>query len=531
MLLPLDVLRSYPPHDSTLEGLFQSRHAVRASATLLTDDQRSMSWDEFGRAYHALARSLARMGIRPQDRVAIVAPNSAGHVLLLFALARLGAIMVPLNPSFSSRELAYALGHADVSAVFAGEEALGAVREALAEKQLAAAVVLVDGQADGLPTLQGLIDQAPDAELPPQPAPDSPCIMIFTSGTTGFPKGALHSQSSFVKVAEANVERLHLQPEDRILVVLPLFHVNALFYSMGGMFAAGATLLIQGKFSASRFWHIAADSGATIVNIIEAMGTILMSRDHSEYRPDHKLRAAYGVRQHMAQAFREKFGIALLFSGFGMTEIPGVTCNPYDQTNKPGSMGMLGAHPDPAQPWAQARVVDDDGRDVPEGETGEFLVKTPVVMLGYFRDPEQTAASFQDGWFKTGDLVRRDADGFFFYVARKKDIIRRRGENIAGAELDLVINAHPSVYESAAVAVPSPLGEDDILTAIVVKPGCALTAAEVAEWCRPRLAPHKVPRYVAFMDELPHTSTHKIAKAKLRADAGLRERAVDLESA
>ena len=313
-------------------------------------------------------------------------------------------------------------------------------------------------------------------------------------------------------------------------MVLPFFHVNALFYSLGGALACGGALVIVARFSASRFWQIAADSGATIVNIIEAMGVILVSRNRSEYRPDHNLRVAYGVRSNAAKIFREDFGVRHLFSGFGMTEIPGVTCNLINQPGKPGSMGVLGTHPDPHRPWAQCRIVDENGKDVGVDEVGELWVKTPVVMLGYFRDPEQTAAAFDDGWLKTGDLVRRDIDGYFFYVSRKKDIIRRRGENIAAAELEIVINAHASVYESAAIAVPSELGEDDILTAVVIKPDHQLSAKEIAEWCRSRLAPQKMPRYIAFVDELPHTPTHKIAKSLLRADSTLFGRAIDLQT-
>src|SRR5262249_15110730 len=159
-----------------------------------------------------------------------------------------------------------------------------------------------------------------------------------------------------------------------------------------------------------------------------------------------------------------------------------------------------------------------EGHDVPVGEVGEMWVKTPIMMQGYFRDPEQTAAAFRDGWFMTGDLVRRDEAGFFFFVSRKKDIIRRRGENIAGAELDRVIGAHPGVFEVAAIAVPSELGEDEILAAIVKRPDHAVSAADIVAWCRARLAAMKVPRYVLFMDALPHTPTNKIAKASLRED-------------
>jgi crotonobetaine/carnitine-CoA ligase len=213
-----------------------------------------------------------------------------------------------------------------------------------------------------------------------------------------------------------------------------------------------------------------------------------------------------------------------------MTEIPGVTCNPIEGPNKPGSMGTIGRHPDPARPWAECRIVDDAGQDVPAGEVGELAVKTPIIMQGYFRDPEQTRAAFRDGWFLTGDLVRRDDDGYFFFVSRKKDIIRRRGENIAGAELDRVIGAHPGVLEVAAIPVAAELGEDEIMAVIVPRPGSRPTAEDIAHWCRERLAPMKVPRYVLFVDALPHTPTHKVAKMALRQDPTLKPRATDLQA-
>ena len=316
------------------------------------------------------------------------------------------------------------------------------------------------------------------------------------------------------------------------MIVLPLFHINAMFYSLAGTLAAGASMVIIPKFSASTFWQSVVDTGATEVNIIEAIGSILRTRPREEFRPGHKLTKVYGVRASMDETFKNDFKIPHRIGGYGMTEIPGVTCNPFDVENegpqKLGSMGPVGRHPDPARPWAQCRVVDDEGRDVPDGEPGELWVKTPIIMQGYFRDPEQTANTFQDGWFKTGDLVKRDGDGYYYFISRKRDIIRRRGENIAAAELDRVVGEHPAVAEAGTIAVPSELGEDEIFVVCALKPGATVTAEDIAEWCRARLAPQKVPRFVAFVDELPHTPTHKIAKAQLRGDAALRARAVDL---
>jgi crotonobetaine/carnitine-CoA ligase len=191
-------------------------------------------------------------------------------------------------------------------------------------------------------------------------------------------------------------------------------------------------------------------------------------------------------------------------------------------------MGPVGRHPDPDRSWAQCRVVDEEGRDLADGNAGELWVKHPIVMQGYFRDEHLTRDSFEGDWFKTGDLVRRDAEGCFWFVTRKKDIIRRRGENIAGAELDRVVCEHPAVNEAAAIPVPSELGEDEILVCVVPHPGTTLTPADIAEWCRARLAPMKVPRFVLLTDSLPHTPTHKVNKQVLKADSSLAARAVDL---
>jgi crotonobetaine/carnitine-CoA ligase len=437
--------------------------------------------------------------------------------------------MVPVNPEFGVAEAKYVLHHAEVSGVVASSETLAVATAASDGLTSAPWFLSLDGATEGAPFLLDEAERTEVSCLPQDVSADDTCLIVYTSGTTGFPKGAMHSQRNFITGGESFVQRVHLQEDDRVMIVLPLFHINALFYSVAGTLAAGCSMVIVPRFSASTFWQTAIDSGATEVNIIEAVGTILANRPRSEFRPEHKLRAVYGVRHAMEATFRDEFGVKHLIGGYGMTEIPGVTCNPLEGPRKPGSMGPVGRHPDPSRPWAECRVVDEQGGDVGVNEEGELLVRTPIVMQGYFRDPDQTREAFADGWFRTGDIVRRDADGYFFFVSRKKDIIRRRGENIAGAELDRVIDTHPAVHESAAVAVPAELGEDEILVAVVLKPGEQVTAQAIAQWCRERLAPQKVPRYVLFVDELPHTPTHKVAKVLLKSDPTLRDRAVDLQ--
>lgn len=530
MLSPLEVLRLYPEHDFTLPGALESRLSAGGARSFMLYGERVWTWQQFADGVTRAACGLAKRGIGRGDRVAIVERNSASHILLLCALARLRAIMVPVNPEFGVGEATYVLAHAAVKAVFVGPDMLSTVRAAIAEIDDSPWIALtVPGEKD-LPTLDDLIATPADtADLPSDVAPDDTAVIIYTSGTTGYPKGVMHSHRNFLLAGEAFVQRVHLNADDRAMIILPLFHMNALFYSVAGTLAAGASMVVIPKFSASTFWEAAAESGATVVNIIEAIGKILEVRPRSEFRPDHQIRAVYGVRENVAKTFREEFGIRNLLCGFGMTEIPGVTCNPYGAPRKPGSMGVVGAHPDPNRTWAECRVVDDQGSNSGANEVGELWVKTPIVMQGYYRDPEQTEDTFEDGWFKTGDLVSRDEDGWYTFVSRKKDIIRRRGENIAAAELDRVIGEHPDVFEVAAIAVPSELGEDDILVAVAVIPGKLIDAEEIAAWCRERLAPIKVPRFVVFLDELPHTATHKVAKAVLRDDETLRDRAVDLQ--
>jgi len=528
MKKPLEVLRLYPEHDYTLNGTLASRAGKDPQRPFIFYRDRTWTWGEFAQTVDAAARVLASRGIGKGDRMGVIARNCDGHVVLLLALARLGAIMVPVNPDYGVEEAKYVLHHAEVSAVAATQDTFDVAQKAAAGLKTPAWFVMLDSAAGDVPLLDDLIKTAPQTALPGDVSADLTCLIVYTSGTTGFPKGAMHSQRSFVTGGEAFVQRMYLQDDDRLMVVLPLFHINAMFYSVAGTLAAGASMVIIPKFSATTFWQTAVDTGATTVNIIEAIGSILRTRPRSEFRPEHKIAKVYGVRASMDETFKNDFKIPHRIGGYGMTEIPGVTCNPFEGPQKLGSMGPIGRHPDPARPWAQCRVVDEEGRDLPDGEPGELWVKTPIIMQGYFRDSEQTANTFQDGWFKTGDMVKRDSDGYFYFISRIRDIIRRRGENIAAAELDRVVGEHPAVAEAGTIAVPSEMGEDEIFVVCAVKPGAKVTAQEIADWCRARLAPQKVPRFVAFVDELPHTPTHKIAKAALRGDVALRSRAVDL---
>jgi len=527
MLQPIEVLRSYRVHGDTLDDVFRSRMPDNPRPFAVYEGK-SWSRAEFHRAYLATAALLVRRGIRKGDRVGVVSRNHIGHLLLLFGCARIGAILVPANPELKVGELGYIFQHSEVSAVFCDLTLQAVASEACAPLEPAPWLLALEGGEIGEPGLMELLETTAGGELPDAASADDTCIIIYTSGTTGFPKGAMHSQRAFVASGESNVARLWLQPDDRVLIVLPLFHINALFYSLAGVLGAGATAIVVPKFSASAFWQLAVETRATQVNLILSIGLILRERPRSEFRPDHSIRVVYGARPEDEACFREEFGIDNLINGFGMTEIPGIICNPYHGERKFGSLGPIGCHPDPERPWAECRIVDDEGRDREANEVGELWVKHPIVMQGYFRDPEQTRQAFEGPWFKTGDLMSRDEDGYFYFVSRKKDIIRRRGENIAGAEIDRMLSQHPDILEAAVVPVPSELGDEEILAAIVLRPGTAPSAESIGQWCAERLSRIKVPRFVLFVDELPYTPTFKVAKHILKADDTLKARATDL---
>jgi len=529
---PIEVLSLYPKHNYTIQGLFDSRIDRDPERPFIIFGEKKWSWEKFSERITLTAKMLSSKGIRKGDRVGVMASNSDGHVQLMFALARLRAIMVPVNPEFGENEAGYVLTHSGVSAVGCSEDTLDVAIASCKEIQPAPWFFMLSDRKGNIPGLDELLNSPQDVSLPDDVSPDDTCVIVYTSGTTGFPKGVMHSQRNFCLSAERDLERGYLQDDSRSLCVLPMFHINALFYSVASTVAAGARLIIAPKFSASGFWKLAAETGATQVNLIMAASTILARRPRREYVPDHQVQIVIGspVTQEVADVFIKDFGVKKLVEGFGMTEIPGAFGVPVEAPQTIGSMGRPGLHPDHSMKWTEARVVDDEGCDVPDNQDGELWVRTPTMMQGYYKDPEQTAAAFHDGWFATGDMVRRDSEGIYTFVARKKDIIRRRGENISGMEVDRMVASHPSVSAVAAIGVKADIGEEEVLVAIVPKIGVSIQAEDIWNWCKERLSDFKIPRYVVFVDSLPFTPTHKVAKHILKKDLTLMSRAFDLQA-
>jgi crotonobetaine/carnitine-CoA ligase len=531
-LAPLAVLRRFRAHDFSLADFLASRVEAQPDATLVLFEGKTITAGAFAAEVEAAAAMLAARGIGAGDRLGVLSTNHPSTPVLLFACARLGAILVPANPDYGVEEATYVFGNAGIAGLIAAPATL-AVAEAARGRLAPRPWLLLNEPAEGAST--GLLSDALAGTRASPPAPvadgaDRTCLLVYTSGTTGFPKGVMHGQRGVVLTGEAFVARMHLQLEDRLLCVLPLFHINALFYSVCGAIACGGSVAIARCFSASTFWRTVAETGATETNLMAAAAKILTLRSESEFVPGHRLRKVFiaPLSGELIEAFTHRFGVPHLIEGYGMTEIPGALANPFDGERRRGSVGLISPHPDPAAPRPRLRLVDDALNDVPDGTPGELLFRTPTLMQGYWNAPEATAAAFHEGWFRTGDLMLREPGGYLRFIARKKDIIRRRGENISGAELDRVIGAHPAVAEVATIGVPSEFGDEEVLAAVVLRLGMRASAAEIADWVRCRLAAYKVPRFVAFVPGLPQTATQRIEKYRLRGDAALLAAAEDL---
>ncbi len=466
-----------------------------------------------------LAHGLAGMGVAKGSKVAVMLPNCGEFLAVWFACARLGAIEVPINTSLRGQLLRHILNHSESQVLVAAPEFLEQVKAVAPELTALQAIVVTADQAcnfDGLPFSQHLFGeleaQVPEAWVERDIEPTDPLAIIFTSGTTGPSKGALLSHNYFWWFGERSCELRGSGSEDRLYTCLPLFHANAQALTAMPALLRGAAAIFDTHFTASSFWDRLRHFDATHFNYIGGMIPILMKQAPGPRDREHRVSVAMGAAAPVDQwlGFEARFGLRLL-ECYGQTEDCAVTCNPLGAA-RIGSIGQAA--------WGyEMQVFDDEDRPVADGAIGEFVVRPllpNVMMLGYYKMPQETLNVFQNLWFHTGDLGSQDADGYFYFKDRKKDAIRRRGENISAYEVELAVNEHPAILESAAFGVPSSVGEDDVMVVAILRPGHALSGLDLVRHLEDRLAYFAVPRYVDFPAELPKTPTHRVEKYRLR---------------
>ncbi len=490
-----------------------------ANTTRAHADRVAVRVDDAAMTYRALDEASARVagllherGFKPGDRVGVMMPNVAEVPVVYYGVLRAGGIVVPMNPLLKVREVAYYLGDSGAGLIFAwhtfADEARGGAEQAKAES------IVVDSVS--FPDL--LASVAPDYEVADKDDEDT-AVILYTSGTTGHPKGAELTHGNLIsntEVSAANIVRA--RPDDVIFGGLPLFHVFGQTVALNVAVASGACLTLLPRFDAAHALRIIADHRVTV---FEGVPTMYVALLHQPDRADYDtstlrlcISGGAALPVEVLRGFEEAFGCTVL-EGYGLSETsPVASFNHPGRERKPGSIGT------PIRD-VRMRAVDNEGHEVPQGEVGEIAILGPNVMKGYWLRPEATAEAIRDGWFHTGDLARVDEDGYFYIVDRKKDLIIRGGYNVYPREIEEVLYEHPAVAEAAVIGLPHPALGEEVGAAVALKPGAASTAEELRDYVKAQVAAYKYPRYVWIVDALPKGATGKILKREIVPPAGL----------
>jgi acyl-CoA synthetase (AMP-forming)/AMP-acid ligase II len=472
---------------------------------LLLGDSGETLYRDFLAGVNGLSGLLAEGGVRRGDRVAAALHNGPELLYLWLALARLGAVLVPINPALRFPEVEPLLRQAEVRDLVSDAETLAIYG---AHLSLRLRMVVGEEPPPGAmpfatpPVLESPFSAAVGADL---------STILQTSGTTGRAKGAALTQASYSLPAREFVRWMEIVPEDRFLACLPLFHMAGQAFAASAI-AGGASLLLVPRFSGHEFWSQIRRHRITIVRHLGEMLAVLLQQPESREDRQHSLRAAYGggARPELAEDFEARFG-AVVVEGYGLTETNTVLRNEIGARRR-GSIGR-------PLPYGEVRIaVAEPGQRAPGGrQIGEIQIRqNPVLMTGYVGEPELAQSCFVDGWFRTGDLGYCDEDGYFYFVGREKDIIRRRGENIVPAHIEEILCRHPAVACAAVVGVPDEVGGEEIKAYLIPRPGGAIDLRELIEWCREWLADFQIPRYLELCADLPRTSTNKLNRGEIR---------------
>ncbi len=492
----------------------ERRADIHPDKPALVDGERVVTYLALRDRVAAVAAGLRARGVVRGDRVGILSMNRAEYVEALFAAARLGAIAVPLNWRLSAPEVAFQLGDSGPKVLLVDQhlfELANTVRTR-AEAQTIETFVGFDGDGPRVPWAEPYAALLQGGATPPEGRFDDPLLIMYTAGTTGRPKGAVLTQATQLWNSVNIGTSIDLTSADVTLNLLPMFHTGGI-----GLFTLpsvhhGATAILQREFDPEETTRLIARHGVTAMFGVPAIYLALLASEAFRGADLSRTRFSCGGAPcplTIIEAFRER---RLLFQqGYGLTETA-PTClliPAADAFRKAGSAGKAAMH-------VEVRVVDDDGRDVPPGGTGEVWTRGPNLFSGYWQRPDATAQAFSDGWFKTGDLARIDTEGFIYIVDRKKDMMISGGENIYPAEIEDVLYRHPAIADVAVIGVPHEKWGEAPRAIVVLKPGARLTAQDLVAFCDGRLARYKIPRSVAFVDVLPRNAAGKVLKRVLR---------------
>ena len=521
-----------PMGDRTLTDLLDERVGAHPDRTFLVFESREQSiteltYREFQARATACAQGLAGAGVSRGDYVVVHLNNSPEFLIAWFAIVRLGAVLIPSNVANTAADLEHILSYTGARLMITEPMFIDTVREGI--RQTGATdtqVIVARGRIDGHVEFDELLQATGE---PPRPSVGGSDLaeLIFTSGTTRKPKAVMLTHANCLRAGLDAVHCLWLDDGERCFTALPLFHVNAQAMSALGTLTVAGTLVLMEEFRASRFWSQARAHGATQTCLVAMQLRTILAQPEAPGERDHTIRRlffAINVTDAEKAAFEERFGVTLI-NGYGLSEgMTLLTCAPVVGPRRWPSIGL-------PSPGRRVLLLDDDGREVPVGEVGEIVaegVPGRDIMLGYYNDHESTAQALRNGRLHTGDNAYADEAGYLYFFDRKKDMIKRAGENVSAIEVEGVLIDHPMIAEASVVGIFDPIRDEAVAAVVVpVEPG-ALTAEDVIEHCRGRLSKFKVPTVVSFVEALPKTSIGKVRKDVLRQqlnDAHLPEQA------
>ena len=470
----------------------------------------TLTYGELQRHARALTAQLLALGLQPGDKVSLMTCNGYQAAALLLGIMYGGFTVSPINLLAHASQLQYVLDHSDTRLVFARSEELARLQVAIAATGRNIRVIEIDVDSTALPPLP-----PPPVEALPPVGPNDDALLMYTSGTTGLPKGVLLSHQNVVAGGEYTVAAHALTQVDRVLCALPLYHINGQIVTAVAPLVCGGSVVLPHKFSATNYWQLATQHECTWLNFVPTIVSYLLQGPDPRVggmnldRLRFARSASAPLPPELHRAFEEKFGIGIIET-MGMTETaaPCFT-NPLEASaRKIGSPGKAFGN--------EAKVVDLEGFDVPDGTPGEICIRGDNVLAGYYKNPEATEKSFYaDGWLRSGDLGFRDADGFYFITGRLKELIIKGGENIAPREIDEALMKHPAVLEAAAVGIPDPHYGQEIMACIVLKPGCLCPEEELRAFALAELGKYKSPKVLRFVEDLPRGPSGKVQRLKL----------------
>jgi crotonobetaine/carnitine-CoA ligase len=464
----------------------------------------------------------------PGDSVAVMVETRAESMIAQLAAVAARCVAVPVNPTARSHDAGHILRDSGAVIAIASVDGGGVIEELRSGlPALKEILVLREPEPDGLAAYGTAADRVRLADC--RAARRDIATIHYTSGTTGAPKGCMLDHEWWLRLCDVHLRMTRHRPDDRLLSCVPFYYPDSLFQLLC-LLHAGDALVVMRRFSASRFWQVVGDFRVTLLYLIASMPILLLKQAPSARECEHRLRAVVclGVPANLHGQLLERFGVAFVDT-YGSTEAGWVTRMPWHQAADHVGSGSMGA----AAPEVELRVVDDAEVDVPVGQAGELLVRAPGLFAGYLNQLEATAAVMRGGWYRTGDLVRADAQGFYYFLGRKKDMVRRGGENIAAAEVEEVLRAHPKIRDAAVIPVPDEVRGEEVKAYVLLAEGCAaddLPPDEIVAHCADRLAAFKVPRYVEYRTtDFPRTPTMRVRKEELKAVPDLTAKAWDRE--